>query len=116
MKLIKDLPRQEPVGALAQVSYSDDTGFDVVGDSEISGALVLAPRGVAYRPCVGDHLLLQPVQGANACVGAVVSTQGLKPGELQLTSSGGATILLKQNGEIHLNGLIINKKGEIISP
>lgn len=114
MKIVKNPPRQGENACIAQVSYSDASGFGVVGDSEITGALVFSPRGIAYKPCVGDHLLLTPVTGADACAGALTSTAGLAPGELRLSSSGGATIYLRQNGDIVLNGVVITKDGEII--
>ncbi len=114
MRIVRDLPQQGESAVIAQVSYSDQNGFGVVGDSEITGALVFAPRGIAYRPCAGDHLLLMPVAGADTCLGALTSTAGLAPGELQLSSSGGATIRLCQNGDIKLNGVTITKEGQII--
>lgn len=116
MRIIKDIPRQEAPACIAQVSYSDSGGFGAVGESEISGTLVFAPRGIAYKPCVGDSVLLLPVQGADACAGALTSSAGLSPGELRLSSSGGAQILLKQNGDIVLNGVTITSGGEIITP
>lgn len=114
MRIVRDLPQLGESAAIAQVSYSNATGFGVVGDSEITGALVFAPRGIAYRPCVGDHLLLMPVAGADTCLGALTSTIGLAPGELRLSSSGGASIQLCQNGDILLNGVTITKAGKII--
>lgn len=115
MQIIKDPPRRERA-AIAQVSYADASGFGAVAEAQITGALVFSPRGVAYKPCVGDRLLTLPVAGADTCVGALTSTAGLAPGELRLTSSGGAQILLCQNGDIVLNGVTITPAGRIITP
>ena len=116
MRIVKDPPQAQEGGVIAQVSYADSSGFGVVGASEIRGALTFAPRGLAYMPCVGDNLLLLPVEGADTCVGALTSSAGLQPGELHLFSGGGASILLAQNGDIHLNGVVITKNGEIRTP
>lgn len=116
MRIIKNPPRADERGIIAQVSYADSSGFGVVGASELRDSLVFAPRGVSYMPCTGDNLLILPVNGTDTCVGALSSVSGLKPGELRLRSSGGAVILLRQNGDIQLNGVIITKDGEIITP
>lgn len=98
-----------------QVSSSGASGFGVVGASRISNAVTVAPRGIAYLPNVGDNLLLLPVEGRDVCAGAITSTAGLQPGELRLFSAGGASILLAANGDIHLNGVVITRNGQIIS-
>jgi len=64
---------------------------------------------------MGDNVLLLPVQGNDACLGVLSATAGLNPGELRLTSSGGASITLRSNGEIDLNGAIITREGRVIS-
>ena len=38
MRIVRDLPQQGESAVIAQVSYSDQNGFGVVGDSEITGA------------------------------------------------------------------------------
>lgn len=91
-------------GQIARVSYAGSGGFGVVGASELRSPPTFAPRGIAYMPCRGDNLLLLNVGGGETCVGALASAQGLKPGELRLYSSGGASILLDENGDIHLEG------------
>ena len=100
---------------IGQVSSSSGGGFGVVGSSRLSRALTFAPRGIAWMPAVGDNVLLLPVEGRDTCLGALSVTTGLQPGELRLTSSGGATILLAANGEIRLNGAVITRDGRVIS-
>jgi len=64
---------------------------------------------------VGDSVLLMPVEGNDTCLGVLSTTAGLAPGELRLTSSGGASITLRSNGEIDLNGATITRDGRVIS-
>jgi hypothetical protein len=114
--LIKDHAagqRQNSAARLAQVSFSDNTGFGAVSQSEARGVPVFAPRGVMYRPCEGDRLLMIQADGAEACAGCLSMPNEIEPGELKLCSSGGAAAIFKNNGEIHLNGLIITKDGKI---
>ena len=100
---------------IARVGFADASGFGVVGASQITGALIFAPRGISYRPMPGDHLLLLPAGGADLCVGSLSQTAGLLPGELRLTSGGGAVIHLRANGDISLNGVTITRNGQILS-
>lgn len=66
---------------------------------------VVAPYGIAYVPPVGEGAVVVPFEGGEACVG-VLSTVSLelKRGELMLYSAGGASILLKNDGSVLING------------
>jgi hypothetical protein len=98
---------------VAQVSYSGSGGFGALAEAESRGIPVFAPRGISYRPREGDRLLLLRADGSDVCVGCL-TTDALEPGELALTSSGGARVHLKNNGEISLNGLVISADGNIV--
>ena len=115
MRIVHDSAAPHEGGRIGRVSHSASGGFGVVGASRISSALVFAPRGISYLPAVGDNVLLMPVEGSDTCIGVLSTTSGLSPGELRLTSSGGATITLRSNGEIDLNGAIITRDGRVIS-
>ena len=114
MRLIKDSHPARGGAAIAQVSFSEHTGFGAVTQSESRGTPIFAPRGIMYRPCEGDRLLMLQADGAETCVGCLSMPDGIESGEIKITSSGGAAAIFKNNGEIHLNGLIITKNGKII--
>lgn len=114
MRLLKNNPPRQGGATVAQVSFSDNGGFGALASSEARGVPVFAPRGVAYRPCEGDRLLLLLVDGVETCVGCLSTASDIESGELKLTSSGGATVWLKKNGEISLNGLTITQNGRLI--
>lgn len=115
MRLLNQSNREGTAPAVALVSYSDSQSFGAVSSSETRGVPVFAPRGISYRPCEGDRMLILPVDGADTCVGCLCVNTGLASGELKLSSAGGATILLKNNGEIILNGLRISRDGKILN-
>ena len=115
MRIIRDPPGPHEGGTIGRVTHSGGGGFGVAGVSRITPALVFAPRGIAYLPAVGDNVLLLPVEGNDTCLGVLSATAGLAPGELRLTSSGGASITLRSNGEIDLNGATITREGRVIS-
>lgn len=114
MRLLTNTNAPQSGATVAQVSFSDSGGFGAVSSSESRGMPVFAPRGVAYRPCEGDRLLLMPVDGVETCVGCLSVCDDVDGGELKLSSAGGASILLKNNGEIVLNGLVITKTGKLL--
>lgn len=112
MRLIYDSAERGAGGTVAQVSYSDTSGFGAVGASESRGIPVFAPRGVAYRPCEGDNLLLLPVDGVDMCAGVLADTRELLDGELRIASAGGASIHLAKDGVVNISAreLYINGK------
>lgn len=115
MRLVNNSGSRQNGASIAQVSYSDSGGFGAVAASEARGIPMFAPRGVAYRPCEGDRLLMLLVDGVETCVGCLSTATGLEGGEIKISSAGGATAIFKNNGEISLNGLIITKDGQIES-
>jgi hypothetical protein len=95
-----------PAFTVAQVTYSDSSGFGALGESEKRSVPVFGPRGLRWAPCEGDQVLLVRENGADICLG-VLSHGGLAPGELMATTPGGAVLHMKANGEIRLNDMII---------
>ena len=115
MRIVTDPPRHQEGGMLAQVSFASTSGFGVLGASRLTTPLVFAPRGISYMPSVGDHLLMLPIEGRDVCVGALTSPIGIPPGEVRISSAGGAVIRLAANGEIHLNGAVVTRDGRVLS-
>lgn len=100
---------------LAQVNYAQTDDYQVVGDTNRQGLSLVAPGGVHYIPTEDDFVLLVTAEGTQLCAGVLQAPAGhaLLPGELSLRSAGGATIVLKNNGEIHLNGRIVESDGTL---
>jgi len=66
---------------------------------------VTAPYGIAYAPVVGSRSLVLPTEAGNVCLGVISDVQAdLLPGELMLYSAGGASIVLKNDGRVLING------------
>lgn len=66
---------------------------------------VVAPYGVVYVPPVGEQAVLVSTSMGDACAGVVnQKSEGLRPGELMLCSAGGASIVLKNDGTVLING------------
>ena len=65
---------------------------------------IVAPFGIVYNPPVGEPSVVLPLTKKEACIGVIAPDMGLKPGELMLYSLGGASIVLKNDGSVLING------------
>lgn len=80
------------------------------GANEYRGVPLLGPWGIAYLPPNLARTVVIGTGAGSACIGAVTGDKGILPGELMLFSSGGATIYLKNSGEVVINGQIFAAK------
>lgn len=89
------------------------TGAAVMqGESEYRGIPFLGPWGIAYLPPNTAKTVVVGTGSRNACIGAVTQEKGIAPGELLLFSSGGASIYLKNNGDVVINGQVFAAQKE----
>ena len=66
---------------------------------------VALPYGIAYVPPVGSRSVVLPTEAGNVCIGVLSDSRSdLSPGELMLCSAGGASIVLKNDGTVLING------------
>ena len=77
----------------------------VSASSDRQSVPIIAPYGIAYVPPVGASSLVMPAGAGGVCLGVVAApAEGLEQGELMLYSSGGARIVLKNDGRVLING------------
>lgn len=105
----------QPQPQIAEVTGVREGLFSTMGQDSTEGLPLFAPAGVAWLPAEGEQVLLMPFEGAYLCVGALCKPQGLAAGELILKSAGGASIRLKNNGEVVINTLRITPDGQLIN-
>lgn len=81
-------------------------GRVAVGSTKNYGALpVIAPAGIAYVPVSGASTIVMEGAGGAVCLGVVADLPApLQAGELMLYSAGGASIVLKNDGKVLING------------
>lgn len=102
----------QPAAETCFVTSSGKT-VSVNGTSQ-QRAVMYLPPGVEALPAEGQRAVIFHCGGDTVCAGVRADTGGLLPGELRLRSSGGAKLILKQNGEIELNGVRITADGRIL--
>ena len=87
------------------VTLADERKLEIDSATQHRDVSVVAPYGIAYVPPLGKGAVVVPFDGGEACVGVVTSyPEKLKRGELMLYSSGGASIVLKNDGCVYING------------
>ncbi len=88
---------------------TSNNGFMTIqGETESRGLLTAAPWGVYSLPPKGTLALVFPRLGT--CAGVVTDASQIAAGEVLLKSLGGAEILLKNNGEVVINGQVFPAK------
>ncbi|MBQ2825302.1 MAG: phage baseplate assembly protein [Clostridia bacterium] len=87
------------------VSGADSKSVNVDASTQHRGVDVVAPFGIAYVPPLGEGAVVVPFDGGEACVGVLSKAPAkLQRGELMLYSKGGASIILKNDGSVLING------------
>ncbi len=66
---------------------------------------IMAPYGIVCVPPVGEEALIVSFGESALCTGVIMpEKEQLEPGELMLSSVGGASIVLKNDGRVLING------------
>lgn len=74
---------------------------------------IYAPYGYRCSIPIGADVLLLPSSRGQVVVGSAMISENLDMGEIEIASQGGARIVLKNDGSIILNSLVIDKDGVI---
>jgi len=106
--------RQAAANAIATVNSADGESFSAAGDCLYKSLPMFAPKGYYALPAENDRILVTTADGAEAAAGVLMSTAGLSAGEIKIINQSGASIILKNNGSIAVNGVIISPDGEIV--
>lgn len=94
----------------AKVVAVEGNCINAVAHTQTIGVEVATSYGISAMPTVGDEVVLIPtVDGKYFCIGSIVSNAVAN--EVSITAPSGAAIVLKSDGSISLNGLIISKGG-----
>ncbi len=73
---------------------------------ELRDIPVVMPYGVVSTPPVGEKTVVLPTKKGDVCLGVYTNDSTLQPGELMLRSQGGASIVLKNDGTVLINGKV----------
>ncbi len=91
--------------AMARVTM-DGASLGVFREAEARRVPLFSPGGYIWRPETGEELLVLRCSGETCAVGAEMGErpEGMLPGEVLICSKGGASIFLRNDGTIEING------------
>ncbi|MBR1779258.1 MAG: hypothetical protein IJ758_01990 [Clostridia bacterium] len=87
-----------------KVTDADGANLTVQTEIENRNPKIICPHGVVSIPEVGAKVVVTNVEDEFVISGAVQENTSLEPGELMLYSAGGASIILKNDGKVLING------------
>ena len=93
-----------PQAETGNIKGAEDGTVQVNASSDFKQLPIVAPYGIAYVPTSGSISVVMPVYGGELCMGVVAPQEKLESGELMLYSAGGASITLKNDGNVYING------------
>lgn len=103
-KNIEEQTRRRRSAENARVTASTGAQLDANGTKAHSAQPCIAPYGLAYVIPGGSHCVLMPLGDGCASIGVIAPENNLEPGEVMLYSAGGATLVLKNSGQVLING------------
>ena len=103
-KNLEEQTRRQRSAENARVTASSGAQLDAIGHKSHAAQPCVAPYGIAYVVPSGSQCVLLPLGEGSASIGVIAPDNELQPGEIMLYSSGGASIVLKNSGEVIING------------
>lgn len=101
---------------IGTVALSGTGGVNISAQVDVAGTAFVAPYGVYSKPPEQERAAMMADQnGQYYLLGCIASNQPIQSGEILIKAGSGAYLYLKSNGEIELNGLVINQNGQIQS-
>ncbi len=98
---------------IAKLTISDRSQWETSGSATARNVAFYAPYGYRYCAPIGADMLVLPSASEQVAVGTRMPYSALERGEVMISSLGGANIVLKNDGSVVINGLVIDSKGVI---
>lgn len=96
--------KRQLTAELGQVSSLETGLVSVQSGHEYRDVPMMGPSGIAYMPVEGARSVILSANGTPICAGVIGENKALEAGELMLYSAGGASIVLKNDGSVLING------------
>lgn len=93
-----------PSAVKGNVNKNDKDGTAVISSGEHKRLKSCFPYGIVSVPPTGERAVVLPLDDGEVGIGVVAKNAGLAEGEVMLYSKGGASIVLKNDGRVLING------------
>lgn len=104
MRYITNNSLSAPHAAKGEWMADSAAGTAVAASGEHKGLELCMPYGVVSMPPAGARAVVLPLDDGEVCLGVLQKAEGLEEGEVMLCSKGGATLELKNDGRVLING------------
>lgn len=109
--IFQDTESEKPQNG--SVTMSSSSNIEIGSTVMARNTDMYAPYGYCAIPPVGEEVLIVPASKGQAIMGILSKENSLDSGEIRLRSKGGATIVLRNDGSVVINSMIIDKNGVI---
>ncbi len=93
-----------PEAVKGDLSAGASGGTAVDASGEHKELELCFPYGVVSVPPSGERAVVLPLEDGEVALGVLTHGAGLEEGELMLFSKGGASVVLKNDGRVLING------------
>lgn len=93
-----------PNAVWGDVRSSGSDGAAVLSSGEHKNVAYCLPYGFFSMPPTGERAVVLPLEDGEISLGVIAPRESLEPGELKLQSMGGASLVLKNDGRVLVNG------------
>lgn len=93
-----------PSAVKGNVNKNDASGTAVVSSGEHKRLKSCFPYGIVSVPPTGESAIVLPLDDGEVAMGVIANNASLSEGEIMLYSKGGASIVLKNDGRVLVNG------------
>jgi len=104
MNYITNNSHTAPRAVRGELSVGEANGTAVSASGEHKQLELCFPYGLVSVPPAGEQAVVLPLDGGEVGLGVISQATDLEPGELMLFSKGGASVVLKNNGKVLING------------
>ena len=99
-----------PNAVWGDVRSSGSDGAAVLSSGEHKNVAYCLPYGFFSMPPTGERAVVLPLEDGEVALGVTDNSQNIEVGELALFSQGGASIILKNNGDVVINGQVFARE------
>ena len=104
MNYITNSSHSAPKAVRGELNVSEGSGTAVTASGEHKQLELCFPYGLVSVPPAGERAVVLPLEDGEAGLGVLSSGEGLEEGEVMLYSKGGASVVLKNDGRVIING------------
>lgn len=103
------------VSEVGTVTISENATIDALSTVSSKEVQNYSPYGYSFSVPTGEEVLLVNSSLGTVGAGIKMKNKNLSSGEVSISSMGGANIVLKQDGTVNINGLVITKDGSLVN-